>query len=100
MSKNISRYFKRRHLIIYIYCQIQKFHPWGKILEFKSNRRRQDFPKSKLYTNHLNRNIFEGGNFWGYKLGEGVSTYKNVSICNGYRVSDIFRIWDKILQVG
>ena len=28
------------------------------------------------------------------------SAYENVSIYNGYRVSDIFRIGDKILQVG
>ena len=35
--------------------------PGVKILEFKPNRRRQDFPKSKIYTNHLNQNIFGGG---------------------------------------
>ena len=42
--------------------------PGVKILEFKSNRRRQDFPKSKIYTNHLNQNILEGGNFWGVQI--------------------------------
>ena len=36
-------------------------NPGVKILEFKSNRRRQDFPKSKIYTNHLNQNILGGG---------------------------------------
>ena len=36
-----------------------------KILEFRSSRRHQDFPKIKIYTNHLNQNIFGGGNFLG-----------------------------------
>ena len=39
--------------------------PGVKILEFKSNRRHQDFAKSKIYANHSNQNIFEGGNFLG-----------------------------------
>ena len=61
--------------------------PGVKILEFKSNRRHQDFPKSRIYTNHLNQKIFEGGNFWGVQIrGADFSTYENVSICNGYRV--------------
>ena len=34
-------------------------------MEFKSNRRHQDFAKSKIYTNHSNQNIFGGGNFLG-----------------------------------
>ena len=40
--------------------------------------------------------------FWGYKFegGQNFLAYENVSICNGYRVSDIFWIGDKILQVG
>ena len=75
-----------------------------KILESKSNRRHEDFPKSKIYTNHSNQNIFGGGGiiFWGYKFGGGVKFFDlpKVTICNGYRVSDIFRIGDKILQVG
>ena len=29
-----------------------------------------------------------------------LSTYENVSICNDFRVSEIFRIGGKILQVG
>ena len=38
----------------------------------------------------------------GYKFGGGLnfSAYQNVSICNGYRVSDILRIGGKILQLG
>ena len=44
-SKNISRYFKRRHLIIYLLSNSKNFTPGVKILEFKSNRRHQDFPK-------------------------------------------------------
>ena len=71
MSKNISRYFKRRHLIIYLLSNSKNFTPGVKILEFKSNRRHQNFPKSKIYTNHSNQNIFGGGNFWGYKFGGG-----------------------------
>ena len=45
----------------------KNFTPGVKILEFKSNRRHQDFPKSKIYTNHSNQNIFGGGrgNFFG-----------------------------------
>ena len=42
------------------------------------------------------KTFLEGVIFWGYNF----SVYENVSICNGYRVSDIFRIGDKILQVG
>ena len=34
-------------------------------MEFKSNRRHQDVPKSKIYTKHSNQNIFGGGNFLG-----------------------------------
>ena len=46
------------------------------------------------------KTFLEGVIFWGYKFGGGggnFSAYENVSICNGYRVSDIFRIGDKIL---
>ena len=43
----------------------KKFTPGVKILEFKSNRRHQDFAKNKIFTNHLNQNIFGGGNFLG-----------------------------------
>ena len=49
------------------------------------------------------KTFLEEGNFLGgTNSGGGVkfSAYENVSICNGYRVSDIFRIGDKILQVG
>ena len=101
-SKNISRYFKRRHLIIYLLSNSKNFTLGVKILEFKSDRRHQDFPKSKICTNHLNQNILGGGViFWGVQIrGVKFSTYENVRICNGYRVSDIFRIGDKILQVG
>ena len=60
-SKNISRCFKRRHLLIYLLSNSKNFTPGVKILEFKSNRRHQDFPKSKIYTNHSNQNIFGGG---------------------------------------
>ena len=41
--------------------KFKNFTPGVKILEFKSNRRHQDFPKSKIYTNHSNQNIFGGG---------------------------------------
>ena len=51
-SKNISLYFKRRHLIIYLLSNSKNFTPGVKILEFRSNRGHQDFPKSKIYTNH------------------------------------------------
>ena len=69
-SKNISRYFKRRHLIIYLLSNSKNFTPGVKILEFKFNRRHQDFPKSKIYTNHSNQNIFGGGggNFLGVQF--------------------------------
>ena len=54
--------------------------------------------------NHSNQSIFGGGggNFLGGTNSGGGNflAYKNVSICNGYRVSDTFRIGDKILQVG
>ena len=44
--------------------------------------------------NNSNYHIFREGNSWGYKFrGKGnFSTYQNVSICNDFRVSDIFRI--------
>ena len=71
-------------------------------MEFKFNRGHQDFPKSKIYTNHSNQNIFGGGNFLGgtNSGGGNFSAYENVSICNGYRVSDIFRIGDKFSRWG
>ena len=52
--------------------------------------------------NHSNQKIFGGGLiFWGVQIRGGeFSAYENVNICNGYRVSDIFRTGDKILQVG
>ena len=40
-------------------------------MESKSNRRHQDFAKSKIYTNHSNQNIFGGGNFLGGTNSEG-----------------------------
>ena len=46
--------------------------------------------------------FLEGGNFLGgtNSGGGGVKFFglQNVSICNGYRVSDIFRIGDKIIK--
>ena len=88
-------------LIIYLLSSSKNFTPGVNILEFKSNRRHQDFAKSKIYTNHWNQNIFGGDNFLGgTNSGGDFSAYENVSICNGYRVSDIFRIGDKILQMG
>ena len=87
--------------MIYLLSNSKNFTPGVKILEFKSNRGHQDFAKSKIYTNHSNENIFGGVIFWGVQIRWGnFSAYENVSICNGYRVSDIFRIGDKILQVG
>ena len=74
--KNISRYFKRRHLIIYLLSNSKNFTPGVKILEFKSNRRHQDFPKSKIYTNHSNKNIFGGGNFLGGTNSEGGKIFR------------------------
>ena len=58
--------------------------------------------------NHLNQDIFGREYFFGeYKFREGgISTYENVSICNDYHVSDIFRIevkysrWGKNSQGG
>ena len=73
--KNISRYFKRRH-IIYLLSNSKKFTPGVKLLEFKSNRRHQDFPKSKIYTNHSNQNIFGGGNFLGDTNSEGGKIFR------------------------
>ena len=67
-SKNISQYFKRRHLIIHLLSNSKNFTPGVKILEFRSNRRHQDFAKSKIYTNHSNQNIFGGGNFLGVQI--------------------------------
>ena len=55
-----------------------------------------------MYMNHLNQNIFGGRIFLGgtNSGGGNFSAYENVSICNGYRVSDIFRIWeDRNLKV-
>ena len=51
--------------MIYFLSNSTNFTPGVKILEFKSNRRHQDFPKSKIYKNHLNQTIFGGGNFFG-----------------------------------
>ena len=73
--KNISQYFKRRHLIIYLLSNSKTFTPGVKILEFRSNRRHQDFPKSKIYTNHSNQNIFGGGNFLGGTNSGGVKFF-------------------------
>ena len=50
----------------------KNFTPGVKILEFKSNRRHQDFAKSKIYTNHSNQNIFRGG----YKFGGGGKSFR------------------------
>ena len=51
--------------MIYLLSNSKNFTPGVKILEFKSNRRHQDFAKSKIYTNHSNQNIFGGGKFLG-----------------------------------
>ena len=71
-AENINQYFKRRHLIIYLLSNSKTFTPGVKILEFKTNRRHQDFPKSKIYTNHSNQNISVGGKFFGGTNSEGV----------------------------
>ena len=47
--------------MIYLLSNSKNFTPGVNILEFKSNRRHQDFPKSKIYRNHLNQNIVGGG---------------------------------------
>ena len=86
---------------MYLLSNSKNFTPGVKSLEFKSNRRHQHFPKSKIYTNHSNQNIFflGGGNFLGSTNSKGgwvkFLAYENVSICSGYRVSDIFRIGGK-----
>ena len=54
--------------MIYLLSNSKNFTPRVKIFEFKSNRRHQDFAKSKIYTNHSNQNILEGGNFWGVQI--------------------------------
>ena len=46
--------------MIYLLSNSKHFTPGVKVLEFKSNRRHQDFPKNKIYTNHSNQNIFGG----------------------------------------
>ena len=43
--------------------KFKNFTPGVKILEFKSNRKSQDFLKRKNYMNHSNWNIFGGGIF-------------------------------------
>ena len=54
--------------MIYLLSNSKNFTPEVKILEFKSSKRHQDLAKSKIYTNHLNQNIFGGGNFWGVQI--------------------------------
>ena len=69
--------------MIYLLSNSKHFTPAVKILEFKSNRRHQDFAKSKIYTNHSNQNILEGGNFLGVQIRRGVknfSAYENAMI--------------------
>ena len=51
--------------LLYLLSKSKNFTPGVKILEFKSNRRHEDFPKSKISTNHSNQNILGGGNFLG-----------------------------------
>ena len=75
-SKNISQYSKRRHLIIYLLSNSKKFSPGVKILGFKSNRRHQDFAKSKIYTNHSNQNILEGVIFWWVQILGAVKSFR------------------------
>ena len=67
------------------------------MFEFMSDRKNLDFPESE--------NSHELRHFWrrtnsGVEEEQTFSTYENVSICNDYHVSDIFRIGGKILQVG
>ena len=58
---------------MYLLSNSKNFTPGVKILEFKSNRRHQDFTKSKIYTNH---NIFGGDNFLrGTNSGGGVKFF-------------------------
>ena len=76
--------------------KLKDFTIWVKGLKFKSDRKNQDVPKIKIYKNHLNWDILEGGKlFFG-----GGSNFRGLSICNGYCVSDILRIGGKILQEG
>ena len=63
---------------------------------FKSNRKNQDVPSVKYYTNQKGI-IFGGFKFRGREVN--FLSYENVSNCNDYRISDIFRIEGKILQV-
>ena len=54
--------------------------PGVKILEFKSNRRHQDFPKSEIYTNYSNQNISGGGKFFGGTNSEGGKIFRPTKI--------------------
>ena len=49
-------------------------------MEFKSNRRHQDFPKSEIYTNHSNQNISGGGKFFGGTNSEGGEIFRPTKI--------------------
>ena len=73
--------------------KLKNFTPGVKILEFKSDRKNEGFPKGGNLHELLKLRFF-----WGVQIQEG----KNFrpSICSDYHALDIFRIAGKIFQVG
>ena len=59
-SRNISRYFKRRHLIIYLLSNSKKILPLG----FKSNRKKLRLPQCQNLHEPLELQIFWRGSFF------------------------------------
>ena len=59
-SKKYQPVFQKKAPNNIFIVKFKKITPGVKILGFKSNRRHQDFPKSKIYTNHSSQNILEG----------------------------------------
>ena len=83
-----------------IFVKFKKFYPWGKNFGVQGH---QDYPKSKIYTNHSNQNIFGGGNFFGGTNSEGGEIFRPAKMLVFAIVIvflTFFRIWDKFSRWG
>ena len=77
-------------------CKFKNVTPGVKFWSSNLTGNIKIFQKCKIYTNHSNQNILGGTKSEGVNF----SAYQNVSICNGYRVFDIFRIGVKFSRWG
>ena len=99
MSKNISQYFRRKHLISIV--KFKNFTPGVKFRSSKLIGKHKISQKVKICTNRSNLDVFGGGTFWEDRdkfREEIIRPMKMLVFGSDYRGSGICRIGVKILS--